>query len=99
MISYNKIVNPKTDKLVRVNSSLGKKILLNFAMKFTQSPILMYSSDQFKMQILSFFLKYEYFSQKRPISPNQLHQNVYCDLKIYFSNQNRALKYMNPIIF
>ena len=30
MISYNKIVNPKTDKLVRVNSSLGKKILLNY---------------------------------------------------------------------
>ena len=30
---------------------------------------------------------------------NQLHQNLYCDLKIYFLDLNRALKYMNSIIF
>jgi hypothetical protein len=37
----------------------------------------------------------EDFSQKRPISPNQLHQNVYFDLKIYIKDLNRALKYMH----
>jgi hypothetical protein len=41
----------------------------------------------------------EDFSQKRHILPNQLHHNVYCNLKIYFSDLNRALKYMNRIIF
>ena len=30
MKGYKKIVNPKTGKLVRVNSSLGKKIILNY---------------------------------------------------------------------
>ena len=30
---------------------------------------------------------------------NQLHQNFYCDLKIYFYDSNRALKYMNSMLF